>query len=67
VLGASQSGGRSSLKLLRVARDGDLIADAREAASELLADDPRLAGHPALAAAVRRRLDDESSEYLSRG
>jgi ATP-dependent DNA helicase RecG len=29
--------------------------------------DPRLAAHPALAAAVRRRLDDETSEYLSRG
>ncbi|MGR0318057.1 ATP-dependent DNA helicase RecG [Agromyces sp. ZXT2-3] len=67
VLGATQSGGRSSLKLLRVARDGDLIADAREAAAELLVADPKLAGHPALAAAVRRRLDDETSEYLSRG
>jgi len=67
VLGAMQSGGRSSLKLLRVARDGELIADARDAAADLLADDPRLAGHPALAAAVRRRLDDEASEYLSRG
>ncbi|MCP2367870.1 ATP-dependent DNA helicase RecG [Agromyces flavus] len=67
VLGAIQSGGRSSLKLLRVARDGDLIADAREAAAEVLADDPRLASHSALAAAVRRRLDDEASEYLSRG
>lgn len=67
VLGATQSGGRSSLKLLRVARDGDLIADAREAAAEVLEGDPRLAAHPALAAAVRRRLDDETSEYLSRG
>ncbi|WP_438855754.1 ATP-dependent DNA helicase RecG [Agromyces sp. M3QZ16-3] len=67
VLGAVQSGGRSSLKLLRVARDGDLIADAREAAAELLSEDPELAGHAALAAAVRRRLDDEASEYLSRG
>lgn len=67
VLGATQSGRRSSLKLLRVTRDGDLIADAREAAAEVLGDDPELASHPALAAAVRRRLDDESSEYLSRG
>lgn len=67
VLGATQSGRRSSLRLLRVTRDGDLIADAREAAAEVLGDDPRLASHPDLAAAVRRRLDDESSEYLSRG
>ncbi|BDZ56117.1 hypothetical protein GCM10025870_31900 [Agromyces marinus] len=67
VLGAMQSGGRSSLKLLRVARDGEVIADAREAAAGLLADDPKLAAHPALADAVRRRLDDETSEFLSRG
>jgi ATP-dependent DNA helicase RecG len=67
VLGATQSGRRSSLKLLRVTRDGDLIAEAREAAAEVLGADPRLAAHPALADAVRRALDDESSEYLSRG
>jgi ATP-dependent DNA helicase RecG len=67
VLGAVQSGGRSSLKLLRAAQDGDVIADARRAAAEVLEGDPRLAAHPALAAAVRRRLDDETSEYLSRG
>jgi ATP-dependent DNA helicase RecG len=67
VLGAVQSGRRTSLRLLRVTRHGDVIADAREAAAEVLRDDPKLAGHPALAAAVRRRLDDEASEYLSRG
>lgn len=67
VLGATQSGGRSSLKLLRVARDGDVIADARELAAELLADDPGLERHRALAAEVRRRLDAEASEFLSKG
>ena len=67
VLGASQSGGRSSLRLLRVARDGEVIADARAVAEQLLASDAGLAGHPALAAAVRRRLDEESSGYLSKG
>ncbi|MRG58726.1 DEAD/DEAH box helicase [Agromyces sp. CFH 90414] len=67
VLGANQSGGRSSLRLLRVARDGDLIADARELAATVVDEDPSLAGHPALAAAVRRRLDDEASGYLSKG
>jgi ATP-dependent DNA helicase RecG len=66
VLGASQSGGRSSLKLLRVARDGDMIADARRLAAEVLADDPRLTGHAALAAEVRRRLDAEASGFLSK-
>jgi len=66
VLGASQSGGRSSLKLLRVARDGEVIADARQLAAEVLADDPGLAGHAALAAEVRRRLDAEASGFLSK-
>lgn len=67
VLGAMQSGGRSSLKLLRVVRDGEIIADARAEAEAILDDDPTLAGHPALAAAVRRRLDDEATGYLSKG
>lgn len=66
VLGAVQSGGRSSLKLLRVVRDGDLIAEAREHAAEVIAADPRLVHHDALAAAVRRRLDDEASEFLNK-
>ena len=52
VLGDAQSGGRSSLKLLRVVKDADLIADARSRASGLLAKDPDLAGHVALAGAV---------------
>lgn len=67
VLGATQSGGRSSLKLLRVARDGDLITEARAAASAIIDDGPGLGAHPALAEAVRRRLDDEASEFLSKG
>ncbi|WP_157005923.1 ATP-dependent DNA helicase RecG [Agromyces laixinhei] len=67
VLGATQSGGRSSLKLLRVARDGDLIAEARDMAQEVLAEGGGLAAQPALEAAVRRRLDEEASGYLSKG
>ena len=46
---------------------GKVIADAREVAETILSDDPGLAGHPALLAAVRRRLDDEASGYLSKG
>lgn len=67
VLGASQSGGRSSLKLLRVVRDGDVIADARELAAEVLAEDPGLTRHRALASEVHRRLDAEASGFLSKG
>jgi ATP-dependent DNA helicase RecG len=66
VLGATQSGGRSSLRLLRVAKDGDVIGDAREAAALLLESDPALAGMPALRDALERRLDDEARAYLEK-
>ncbi|PLS31423.1 ATP-dependent DNA helicase RecG [Bifidobacterium margollesii] len=52
VLGDAQSGGRSSLKLLRVVKDADMIAQAREQARELLDADPDLAGATQLAGAV---------------
>jgi ATP-dependent DNA helicase RecG len=66
VLGNRQSGGRSSLKLLRVVSDGDLIMRAREHAGELLAGDPDLAQHPALRSALERRLDDAERAALSK-
>jgi ATP-dependent DNA helicase RecG len=65
VLGTSQSGARSSLRLLRVARDGDLIADARELAEATLASQP-LAANPALDAAIERRLDETERDFLSK-
>ena len=52
VLGDAQSGGKSSLKLLRVVKDAELIVDARERAEALLAEDPELAGEVELAGAV---------------
>ena len=64
VLGATQSGG--SLKLLRVATDGDLIGDARIAAAEVLEADAALAEHPALKDALVRRLDDDAREFLAK-
>jgi len=66
VLGATQSGGRSSLKLLRVATDGDLISAARAAAAGVLEGDATLSGHPALKAAIERRLDDASRDFLAK-
>jgi ATP-dependent DNA helicase RecG len=66
VLGAAQAGRRSSLKLLTLLRDEDLIGDARREATELVADDPALAGHPVLAAAVSAVLDRERAEYLEK-
>ncbi|MBT1166422.1 ATP-dependent DNA helicase RecG [Bifidobacterium simiarum] len=52
VLGDAQSGGRSSLKLLRVVKDADMIAQAREQAQTLLAEDPDLSRKTELAGAV---------------
>ncbi|ROP78133.1 ATP-dependent DNA helicase RecG [Frigoribacterium sp. PhB107] len=67
VLSSLQSGGRSSLRLLRVTTDGDLIGIAREHAAELLDADPSLGEHPALAAAIARRLDDSSRDFMAAG
>ena len=45
----------------------EVIADARAVAAGILDADPTLAGHPALAAALRRRLDEESAAFLGKG
>jgi ATP-dependent DNA helicase RecG len=66
VLGTSQSGGRSSLRLLRAARDGDVIMDARDAAAEILAADPGFVGHPVLADAISRRLSESERDFLDK-
>jgi ATP-dependent DNA helicase RecG len=66
VLGSVQSGARSSLRLLRVAKDGDLIGDARELAAGVLDADPTLAGHPALSEALARRLDETEAAFLAK-
>jgi ATP-dependent DNA helicase RecG len=67
VLGAAQSGFRSSLRLLRVLRDEEIITAAREDAGELLAADPGLADHPALARAIQQLAGSGRDEYLERG
>ena len=46
ILGASQSGGRSTLKLLRVLEHEDVIARARQDAWQIVGGDPSLAAHP---------------------
>jgi ATP-dependent DNA helicase RecG len=66
VLGESQSGGRSSLKLLRVSRDGKLIEDARAVAEGILAGDPGLRLHDALRDAIERRLDETERAFLGK-
>ncbi|MFI2752557.1 ATP-dependent DNA helicase RecG [Cellulomonas sp. P22] len=66
VLGAAQSGAASSLRLLRVTRDADVIAQARADARELVAQDPELEGWPALREAIDRQLAGEREEFLDR-
>ncbi|WP_336206033.1 ATP-dependent DNA helicase RecG [Nonomuraea sp. LPB2021202275-12-8] len=66
VLGAAQSGKRSSLKMLQLLRDEEVIATARDEAAALLAEDPALASHEALRAEIDRLLADERAEYLEK-
>ena len=67
VLGASQSGKHSHLRLLSLLRDAKLITDARAEAIDLVAEDPTLSRHPALAASVAALVDEERAEYLEKG
>jgi ATP-dependent DNA helicase RecG len=66
VLGESQSGSRSRLKLLRLLRDEDIIAQAREDATVLVAADPLLDRHPELAAAAAVLSEGERADYLDK-
>ena len=65
VLGSNQSGGRNSLRLLRVIRDSALIQDARDQVELLLAMDPTLEHHPRLSMALAD-LDKSSQDNLSK-
>jgi ATP-dependent DNA helicase RecG len=66
VLGASQSGTRSSLRLLKVILHEDVIEQAREDATRVVAADPELADHPALRESVERLLSEDRAEYLEK-
>jgi ATP-dependent DNA helicase RecG len=67
VLGTAQAGRKSSLRLLRLLDDEELIVEARDEASALVATDPELAGYPGLTAAVRALVDTERSAFLEKG
>jgi ATP-dependent DNA helicase RecG len=66
VLGSAQAGRRSSLKLLRLLADEDLIATAREEAATLVNADPKLATHQALKEAIDDFLGDRRAEFLDK-
>jgi ATP-dependent DNA helicase RecG len=65
VLGAAQAGRRSSLRLLQLLKDEDLIGQARTEATALVAADPDLARHPALRDAIEDLLGVQA-EYLDK-
>ncbi|KLL12960.1 ATP-dependent DNA helicase RecG [Protofrankia coriariae] len=67
VLGAAQSGGRRSLRLLELLKDEELIRCARGEASSLVDADPQLSAHPVLAAALAATLDEAAAAYLEKG
>jgi ATP-dependent DNA helicase RecG len=66
VLGAAQSGNRSSVRLLSLLRDEELIAAARVEATALLETDRGLADHPGLAAEVAALASDDKAEWLEK-
>ncbi|MER6224594.1 helicase-related protein [Streptomyces sp. 900105755] len=67
VLGQAQSGARSSLRVLAVIEDEEIIAEAREEATALVADDPELTTLPGLRTALDALLDEEREQYLEKG
>ncbi|MEW2302366.1 ATP-dependent DNA helicase RecG [Streptomyces sp. NPDC006655] len=67
VLGQAQSGARSSLRVLAVIEDEEIIAQAREEATALVARDPELADLPGLRTALDALLDEEREQYLEKG
>ncbi|MER5735386.1 MULTISPECIES: ATP-dependent DNA helicase RecG [unclassified Streptomyces] len=67
VLGQAQSGVRSSLRVLAVIEDEEVIAAAREEATALVLADPDLEAHPGLRTALDALLSEEREEYLEKG
>lgn len=66
VLGWEQSGRRSSLRVLSLRRDEEIIVAARQAAEDLVAVDPTLTEHPALAQLARGIVGPERETWLDR-
>src|SRR3984957_8399402 len=66
VLGSAQAARRSSLKLLRLLADEDLIASAREEANAVVAADPELKTHQSLKETIDDFLGDRRSEFLDK-
>lgn len=66
VLGREQSGLRSSLHLVSVLEDVELLEQARVQAESIIATDPQLDNHPALKQAVKALVSNERAEYVKK-
>ena len=66
VLGRSQSGGRSHLRLLRVLRDENLIDSARAVAGKILNVDPEINYLPELKSEVDKLKSDEAARFMDK-
>ncbi|MFJ8784901.1 ATP-dependent DNA helicase RecG [Streptomyces sp. NPDC102476] len=67
VLGQAQSGARTSLRVLAVIEDEEIIAEARQEATAVVEADPELTGLPGLRTALDALLDEEREQYLEKG
>ncbi|MFD7412032.1 ATP-dependent DNA helicase RecG [Kitasatospora purpeofusca] len=67
VLGQAQSGVKSSLKVLSVLEDEEVIVTARAEATRLVAEDPDLTAHPDLRTALASLLDEDRAAYMEKG
>ncbi|WP_072802172.1 ATP-dependent DNA helicase RecG [Rhodococcoides yunnanense] len=66
VLGAAQSGTISSLRLLSLIDDEDVIADAHACARTLFDVDPELTRHPGVASMMKSAWRSDRAEYLEK-
>ncbi|MER6785066.1 ATP-dependent DNA helicase RecG [Streptomyces sp. NPDC000658] len=67
VLGQAQSGARTSLRVLAVIEDEEVIAEARQEAMAVVTADPELSAYPGLRTALDALLDEEREQYLEKG
>ncbi|MFF1305907.1 ATP-dependent DNA helicase RecG [Streptomyces sp. NPDC058307] len=67
VLGQAQSGARTSLRVLAVIEDEEIIAEARQEATAVVEADPELITLPGLRTALDALLDEEREQYLEMG
>jgi ATP-dependent DNA helicase RecG len=66
VLGTSQAGRYSTLKLLSLRRDRNLLERARDDAAALVGDDPAMTAHPGLVRMADAIVESSAQDYLAK-